>query len=91
MSRLIREADLIQGLQAVRDRETGTPRMMTEWFMTMVRDTPTAYDVEAVVRELEVEAEYNKSEYECTDDKTMLGEMRGFKRAIEIVKRGEEE
>ncbi len=34
MSRLIREADLIQGLQAVRDRETGTPRMMTEWFMT---------------------------------------------------------
>lgn len=53
MSRLIRDTDLLQGLQAVRDRETGTPRMMTEWFMTMVRDTPTAYDVEAVVRELE--------------------------------------
>lgn len=88
MSRLIRDTDLLQGLQAVRDRETGTPRMMAEWFMTMVRDTPTAYDVEAVVRELEEsleKAEHKADEY---DSGTWDDIAIGLCEAIEIVKRG---
>ena len=78
MGRLIRDADLLQGLQVVRDRETGTPRMMAEWFMTMVRDTPTAYDVEAVVRELEKLRDADVDE--CTEY--------CFIKAIDVVKRG---
>ena len=89
MSRLIRDTDLLQGLQAVRDRETGTPRMMAEWFMTMVRDTPTAYDVEAVVRELE-----RKSNGFFADDEE-FGEMFvktiPLQLAIEIVRGGRNE
>lgn len=49
---------------------------------------PTAYDVEAVVRELEAEYERQADIFHGTLDDDALGQMRAYDNAIRIVKRG---
>lgn len=50
--------------------------------------TCTAYDVEAVVRELENEFEWSADTFHGTKQMDSLGEMRAYDNAIRIVKRG---
>ena len=79
------DADVLgQVLLKIRERETGTPLVMVDWFHSIVRDSPTAYDVEAVVRELENE----KFVFYASDDHEASGYNDGLNEAIRIVKRG---
>lgn len=54
----------------------------------LLSDQPTAYNLEAVVRELEVVLTVHKKQYEEYGDYFSLGVVGGIKTAIEIVKRG---
>lgn len=57
-----------------------TVEICNAYFMKVINDQPTAYDVNAVVRELIVELE-SCANYD-------LGEIAKLKKAIAIVKRG---
>lgn len=50
---------------------------------------PTAYSVEAVVKELEQEYEWQADTFHGTLNDDALGQMRAYDNAIRIVKRGE--
>lgn len=53
-----------------------------------IDDQPTAYDVEAVVAELEKEYDWNADCFHGTEGLDYLGQMRAYDNAIRIVKRG---
>lgn len=90
MSRLIDAVELLKDPYFM--DETIPERMM---FIEAVEDSPTAYDVEAVVRELEAKSTFYA--HEAEGDKDMgyeyltirkYGISDGLDIAIEIVKRG---
>ena len=53
-----------------------------------VKNQPTAYDVDAVVKELEAEYEWQADTFHGTLNDDALGQMRAYDNAIRIVKRG---
>ena len=87
MSRLIRDTDLMQDLAEctmVAIDRSGTGLKWEDYIklddvVRVIKSQPTAYDVEAVVRELE---EHRKGEFTDVYTKFCFG------KAIEIVKRG---
>ena len=60
-------------------------------FEDAVDDFPTAYDVEAVVAELETEREEASRNFHHYDDLFYLGKTFGLKRAINVVRNGGKE
>lgn len=57
-------------------------------YASLLNTQPTAYDVDKVVEQLESESERWKESGEAYEDQKELGVAEGFKRAIDIVKRG---
>lgn len=64
-------------------------KALCEIFETVVDEQPTAYDVEAVVAELEKERKTAHRTYEMYQLRVDLGRIFGMEKAIEIV-RGKE-
>lgn len=56
--------------------------------VNMINHQPTAYDVKAVVEELENEFEWSADTFHGTEQMDYLGELRAYDNAIRIVKRG---
>ena len=88
MGRLIDEDDIIAGLEygikTISDQNIGFNYMrLLGMTMKMVRDLPTAYDIEAVVKELEEEIAENQG---CSIGNFYGGYREGLNKAIEIVK-----
>ena len=71
--------DLLLGLDAL---------PWEEQVSELVDRMPTAYDVDAVVRELEAEYEWQADIFHGTLNDDALGQMRAYDNAIRIVKRG---
>ena len=74
--------------QANAGAETQTEYTIIESCYRMMQNLPTAYDVEAVVRELEKESREYKRKADEVDSNLFDGVSIGFESAIEIVKRG---
>ena len=54
----------------------------------MIDAQPTAYDVDAVVRELEAEYEWTADTFHGHNGLHELGQLKAYDHAIRIVKRG---
>ena len=63
----------------------------TEECMAVINEQPTAYDVEAVVRELEDVLTAHEKQYDKYHDYFSLGAIGGIKTAIKIVRGGRNE
>lgn len=103
MSRLIRDTDLMQDLAEctmVAIDRSGTGLKWEDYIklddvVRVIKSQPTAYDVEAVVRELEEKIEHHweranfcyKNELYIANSEH-LGKCEAFREAIEIVLRG---
>ena len=84
MGRLIDADELLAIMQKACERERGygTPLAMMHWFMNIIVGQPTAYDVDAVAKELEALVHLM---YLCMPDEI----VNDFKqKAIEIVRKG---
>lgn len=77
--------------QANAGAETQTEYAVIESCYRMMQNLPTAYDVEAVVRELEKEYEATIDLYHRTADVYYSGNAYGLDIAIEIVRGGRNE
>lgn len=70
--RLIDADRLMQGLYAIRDRETGIPRSLADWFLSMVDETPTiqqGIDKDRLIEFLKKEHEY----WEGMNQRSVIG------------------
>ena len=100
MGRLIDEDDIIAGLEygikTISDQNIGFNYMrLLGMTMKMVRDLPTAYDIEAVVKELEEQAkQYRRRADEYMEKGIVMfgdnnyGKACSYEHAIEIVRKG---
>lgn len=89
MSRLIDADLLIKALEKTKANSTHYPdKVLCDFSMEMVKNMPTAYNVEQVVEELEYEADNSYMDYKGFADKIDCGKTMAFNKAIEIVKRG---
>lgn len=57
-------------------------------FYKTIAETPTAYDVDKVIEQLNQKAEDTMKYWKEFDDEDAFGEMNAYKNAIEIVKSG---
>ena len=88
MNRLIRDTDIIRKLNNLIEAIEAEPENARYAIIVAVEGIDGAYDVEAVVRELEDEMNKCYSGYEETCGIKLIAEGRGYEHAIEIVKRG---
>lgn len=87
MSRLIRDTELIEAMTELLAKKCKDMELAGN-IIGLISTQPTAYDVDAVVRELEAE---RKSAYDKFEKYTMPSfwrEAYAYADAIEIVKRG---
>lgn len=54
----------------------------------LINNQPTAYNVDKVVKQLEKVKNESRDEWETTGNEYAFGEMWGFDKAIEIVRKG---
>lgn len=98
--RLIDADALLQAMdKRYNEKKDIVPNNLAEGFMQMeklIKEQPTAYDVEKVVEQLEEEREYSHTDFEeyvqecspCLDSEYDDYFHRGLERAVNIVKRG---
>lgn len=93
MGDLISRSALIEELRGLKTLY-GTPMTMRDtqmihWVIGHIKEQPTAYDVDAVVEQLEEHKKESHDDYlglGCDDD---FGAMCAYSHAIEIIKAGE--
>ena len=68
--------------------ENGMLIMMRYYMPQIINDEPTAYDVDKVVEELEIERKTANNTYNSFNMDVDLGRVFGLEKAIEIVKSG---
>lgn len=93
MSRLIDADEFIKKFRYA-EANTEDEKIMCATVRRMIKEQPTAFDVENIIKQLEEERDYSYEDYENYAEKHDMDVecddlfCRGLDRAIEIVKRG---
>lgn len=88
MGRLI-DADNIKGYaKYIKTNEKFEPYIMIDDLSKLLDEQPTAYSVDKVVEELEIERKTANNTYNSFNMDVDLGRVFGLEKAIEIVKHG---
>ena len=94
MGRLIDADKLLETLQDLephcenKDYEYGMLNTMKYYMPKIINDEPTAYDIDKVVEEWEIERKTANNTYNSFNMDVDLGRVFGLEKAIEIVKHG---
>ena len=86
--RLIDADTLVKDLSYLYTKNHIPVDMRTKEILTTIMEQPTAYDIEKVVEELEIERKTANNTYNSFNMDVDLGRVFGLEKAIEIVKQG---
>ena len=83
------DADSIRGCaKYIKTNEKFEPYIMIDDLLKLLDEQPTAYSVDKVVEELEIERKTANNTYNSFNMDVDLGRVFGLEKAIEIVKHG---